>query len=453
MTPEEIKALEARVKAAEDSAKKSETDRLAALASGGHSSGGSSNSDEQRCLRFFGCASAKDLLQVNTGDVRFKHVPEELKGMIRELKKDFDISRLTQQIFHGEAKDTGDNPGHVKGILDGNYHAKHVLAPKLKAFGSTIVGAGDEWVPTMVSSQFIEEFELDRQVVDQFRSLNMPSSPYDVPIQTDVTQARIQSESCDPADNIPAANFGTSKLTLQAVKLVEHMCLPEELNEDSAPAILALVRSEVAVAQARAWENAIINGDTTGTHMDADVTSGSDARKAWTGLRKAALANSATVNFGGAAVTVANLRAMRTQMKKFGVSERNLFWLMSAKVYNQFLAMPEVSTVEKFGPNATILRGALAALDGIPLVISEFMRDDLTANAVNAAPSDALSSVILCNRSRFMWGTRRPMRVRASMDPTPPGDRWLVASWWRGQFKGMLQSAAETSVVVGRNIL
>lgn len=453
MTPEEIKALEARVAKAEEAAKKSEEDRLALLASGGGGRGGSSNSDEQRCLRFFGCASVKDLLQVNTGDTRFKHVPEELKGMVRELKKDFDVSRLTQQIYHGEAKDMGDTAGHVKGILDGNYYAKHVLAPKLKAFGSTIAGAGDEWVPTMVSSQFIEEFELDRQVVDQFRSINMPSSPFDVPVQTDVTQARIQPESCDPADNIPAANFGTSKLTLQAIKLVENMCLPEELNEDSAPAILSLVRQEVSVAQARAWENAILNGDTTGTHMDADVTAASDARKAWKGLRKLALANSATVNFGGAAVTIANLRAMRTLMKKFGVSERNLTWIVSAKIYNQFLALPEVSTVEKFGPNATILRGALAALDGIPIVISEFMRDDLSANAVNTSGADALSAVCLVNRTRFMWGTRRPMRVRASMDPTPPGDRWLVASWWRGDFKGMAQSASEASVVIGRNVL
>jgi hypothetical protein len=39
------------------------------------------------------------------------------------------------------------------------------------------------------------------------------------------------------------------------------------------------------------------------------------------------------------------------------------------------------------------------------------------------------------------------------MDPTPPGDRWLLASWWRGDFKGHTQSASETSVVLGRNVL
>lgn len=453
MDPKEIKALEDRVTAAEAAATKAEADSAAVIAAGGRSFSGSSTSDEQRALRYFGCPSVKQLLEVNTGDPRFAHVPAELKGMVKELKADFDISRLSQQIFRGEQRDSGDMPGHVKGILDGNYHAKHVLAPKLKAFGSTVVGGGDEWVPTMVSSQFIEEFELDRQVVDQFKTINMPSSPFDVPVQTSVTQARIQPESCDPADNIPASNFGTSKITLQATKLVEHMCLPEELNEDSAVQILSLVRSEVTMAQARAWENAILNGDTTGPHMDADVVAASDARKAWNGLRKLAIDNSATVNFSAAAVSVANLRAMRTLMGKFGVSERALTWVVSSKIYNQLLALEEVTTVEKFGPNATILRGSLAALDGIPIVISEHARDDLTAAGVNEALLSTFSCVTLVNRSRFMWGVRRPIRVRASMDPTPPGDRWLLASWWRGDFKGLPQSVSETSVVLGRNIL
>lgn len=454
MDPKElkIKELEDRVVKAEAAAKKAEEDRAIMLASGGMKTAGSHGSDEQRAMRYFGAKSVKDLLEVNTGHPKFKHVPDELKGLVRSLKEDFDISRLTQQIFRGEPRDSGDVQAHVKGILDGSYFAREVLAPKLKAFGSTVVGAGDEWVPTMVSSQYIEEFELDRQVVDQFRSVNMPSSPFDVPVQKDVTVARKQPESCDPSDNLAAANFGTDKLTLEAVKLVEHMCLPEELNEDSAPAILALVRQEVTAAQSRAWETAIINGDTTAPHMDSDVTAAEDARKSWKGLRKLALANSATVGFAGAAVTTPKLRDMRTLMGKFGVSERNLVWILSSKIYQQFLNLDEVTTVEKFGPMATILRGSLAALDGIPIVISEFGRDDVNATGVYDGVTTNLSTALLVNRSRFMWGVRRAMRVKATMDPTPPGDRWLLASWWRGDFKGHAQSASEKSVVLGVNI-
>jgi len=452
MDPKKIEELENRVKKAEEAAKKAEDEKAAFIAAGGYKSGGNSNSDEQRCLRYFGAKTAKDLLEVNTGHPRFQSVPAELKHLVRQLKEDFDISRLSQQIFQGESRDSGDTVAHVKGILDGSHFARDVLAPRLKAFGTGNAGEGLEWVPTMVSSQYIEEFELDRQVVDQFKSVNMPSSPFDVPVQTDVTVARKQPESCDPAYILAPANFGTGKITLEAVKLVEHMCLPEELNEDSAPAILALVRSEVTAAQARAWETAIINGDTTGPHMDSDVTAAEDARKSWKGLRKLALANSATVGFTGAAVTTPKLRDMRTLMGKFGVSERNLVWIISSKIYQQFLNLDEVTTVEKFGPMATILRGSLAALDGIPIVISEFGRDDVNATGVYDGVTTNLSTALLVNRSRFMWGVRRAIRVKASMDPTPPGDRWLLASWWRGDFKGHAQSASETSVVLGVNI-
>jgi HK97 family phage major capsid protein len=450
-TEKTIKDLEARVAKAEESARKSEEDKAALLASGGAFKG-STSSDEQRALRYFGARHVKDLFEVNTGHPKFANVPAELKQLVRQLKEDLDVSRMIQQRFRGERQDSGDVNAHVKGILDGNYYGKHVLAPKLKAFGTGVATEGAEWVPEITSSQFLEEFELDRQVVSQFRQVNMTGSPFHVPVQTDVTQARRQVESCDPADNIPSANFKTDRITLDAEKLVEFMCLPEELNEDSAPQILALVRSEVAEAQARAWENAILNGDDTGPHMDADVTGTVDARTAWKGLRKLALDNSATVDVGnGGPLGTSELRDMRTAMGKFGVSERNLVWIVSAKMYQQMLNLPEVTSVEKFGPMATILRGSLAALDGIPIVISEFARDDVDATGVNALPTDDFSTVLLVNRTRFMWGVRRPIRVRATQDPTPPGDRWLMASWWRGDFQGHAQGANETSVVLGIN--
>ena len=106
--------------------------------------------------------------------------------------------------------------------------------------------------------------------------------------------------------------------------------------------------------------------------MDSDVVAASDARKAWKGLRKLALQNSANgsvVDFSAAAPTVLKLRSMRSAMDKFGVNVRELGWVVSSKVYQQLMGLDEVSTVDKFGPQATILSGALAALDGIPTAL------------------------------------------------------------------------------------
>jgi HK97 family phage major capsid protein len=396
----------------------------------------------------------KKLLEVNVGHPRFAKVPDELKYLVLELKRDMDVARMMQQIVGGEPTDRDEKPVMVKGILD-SYFGKNILAPKLKAFGSTVSGAGDEWVPTGISASYIEEYQLEHQVARQFRQINMPTDPYDLPVQKDVTEARIQAEG----SGLTGANFGTDKIRLDAIKLTEFMVLPEELNEDSAPDILGLVRSEVIEAQIRAVEQAIINGDSDGTHQDYDTHNGAAnlAAKAWDGLIKLGMANSANggnKDFSGAAVDVTKLRDMRTKMKKYGVNPRELVWLVSTKVYNQFLGLSDVTTVEKFGPMATILQGALAALDGIPIVISEYMRDNVAATGFNTmAGPNTFSRIALVNKQRFFFGVRRPIRVKAVMDPTPPNDQWLLCSWWRGDFKGHAQSATEISVVTGYNIV
>lgn len=451
----ELAAIETRIKTIEEKQKALEVDKENAIAKGSFmTASNSGNSDEKQALRYFGVPHVSKLLEVNVGHARFANVPAHLKHLVLELKRDVDVARMSQQILAGEPKDISeDRPAHVKGMLD-SYFGKNVLGAKLKAFGTGNAGEGLEWVPTAISAQYIEEYELQRQVASKFRQINMPTNPFKLPVQTSVTKARIQAEGA----GLTGTNFGTTDIEFDAIKLTEFYPLSEELNEDSAPDILGLARSEVVEAQIRAVEAAILNGDDSLAHMDFDIAGGAAnlAEKAWKGLRKRALDNSANgslVDFLSGAATLPKLRSMREAMKKHGVNERELVYLVSTKVYNQMLSLPEVTTVEKFGPMATILKGALAALDGIPIVISEYQRDTVHDSGVNEDGEDNDKSVaMLVNHRRFYWGVRRPIRVKAVMDPTPPNDQWLIASWWRGDFTGHAQSVDEVSVVLGHNI-
>lgn len=455
----EAKALESRIEAVEQRQKDIDAEKFNVNAKGNSMTTGSRmHSDESKALMYFGVPHVKDLLQVNTGHPRFKDVPAELKYLVVELKNDIDVARMMRQILSHEPLDRDNRPASVKGILETNY-GRNVLAPKLKAFGSTTVNAGDEWVPTAISSSFVDELQLERQVAKQFKQINMPSDPYDLPTKGGSTIARKQAES----GSLTGTNFTTDKIRFDATKLTEFMPLSSELDEDSAVQILSLVRQEVIEAQVRAVETAIINGDADGTHQDFDSQSGGAdlAVKAWDGLIKLGMANSANggnKDFLGAAVTETPLRAMRQQMKKYGVNPRELMWLLSTKVYNEFMGLSNVVTVDKMGPLATVLNGALAAFDGIPIVISEYMRDDVAATGFNTSGGpNTFSRMALVNKSRWYWAVRRPIQVKAVMDPTPPADQWLVASWWRGDFKGHTQGAvsagADVSVVVGYNII
>jgi len=220
--------------------------------------------------------------------------------------------------------------------------------------------------------------------------------------------------------------------------------------------ILPIARDEVTRAQIRARESGFTNGKIASPHLDSDTqAAGSDVcEKQFNGLRQLAIANSAnggTYNFAGAGLTDASLRAMRAQMGKYGVNPKELLWIVSSHGNTEFLTLPSTITVEKFGPMAAVLQGALAAYMGIPIYVGEYSRDDLNASGVYDGTTTNLTAVLLVNTQRFYVGNRRPIRVRL-MEDLPWQDRWQLASYSRVDFEGHAQSATETSVVYGYNI-
>jgi len=136
----------------------------------------------------------------------------------------------------------------------------------------------------------------------------MTSNPYELPIETATPEATVVAEGAQAT----STNISTSKLTWTAKKFCQFTSLPEELNEDSAADIFARTRMTLSLAQVDAVEQFLINGDTTATHQDSDTHAlGADvAAKAFSGHRKLALANSATVDFTGAAITLAKFDSL-----------------------------------------------------------------------------------------------------------------------------------------------
>ena len=421
-----------------------------------------SGSDEQRLLRTFSCSSLVDLLQVNSCSDRFRHVSDADKYAVISLKQTMDIARFMRQIFGYEAKDpelndNGQLPA-VRGILDTSFAKNAGLRSLVRAFSSTGVGDGDEWVPTVISSNYVSEYELERKLTAAFKELPMTSSPWEMPVQTDVTRSRLITEGAAMTD----ANFGTDKIQFSAKKLGEYFLLPEELNEDSAPAILELARREIVESQVRAIEDAVVNGDNSLSHMDSDTLAVDSNRKAWKGLRKLALAASSTVDFAGGALTEPLLADMRKLMGKYGVNPKQLAWVSGPSGYSQVMRLPSVVTLEKFGPQATILSGALAMFGGIPWIVSEHVREDVNASGSFDNLLTNRTTLHLVNVSRFMIGRRRPIRVRVQQDARLEFDRIQLASYQRLDFQGHKQAgvayasgtiSSERSSVLGIDIL
>ena len=150
-----LAAFESKVQSALGEIEKAKSN---SIVGGATSFSNRSNSDEQRLLSSFGVSNVKSLIEVNTAHPRFAHISEGVKSSVLQLKKDMDIARMQAQLFNGEPLDRDDERvAHVKGVLDTPFARQMDLKARLKAFGSTVVGQGDEWVPTAISASYIEE--------------------------------------------------------------------------------------------------------------------------------------------------------------------------------------------------------------------------------------------------------------------------------------------------------
>jgi len=445
--------VQKKIKSLQDKVKEIETEKAAKLGGAGQSNiiyGNRSDSFEQKLLQSFGRKSITDLLDLNCADPRrFRHVGNEYKSALIAVKENIDINRIIAQTIYGGAKDRSeDRPANCKEAMQTRF-AREELIPMMKAFDTA---SHPDWIPTTVTSTYIDEFELEKKVPGLFREIKMNTNPFKLSVKTSNTVAKIATEGAALA----ADAFTTGSITFDATKFSEHFPITTEVTEDTAPDILRIAREELTESQIRAMTEVWLNGDNTGTHMDDDTNSGAAnlAQKAQKGLRKLALANSAngsvvTVSSG---MTVAKLDEMRSSMGKFGVAVRDLCYILSPSVYHQAVNLTEVSSVDQIGNAATLLTGALAFFRGIPIVIAEQVREDVATTGVNtlAGPNDK-AVAHLVNKRRFFMGMRRPISIRVMMD-LPDQDQWLLSSLTRWDVAGHPQDSGEVSSVIAIDI-
>lgn len=326
------------------------------------------------------------------------------------------------------------------------------LTDLAKAMAAGSAAAGAEWIPTNFSQDLYYQVHLATKMAALFPQISMPSNPYKLPVVAGDMTPFIQSENTTDVNTSTGTQFTAStaastNVVFTATKIAIRTLFSEELTEDAVFPVLDFIKNNLALTMAFGLENALLNGDTTATHQDADVTNASDVRKAWKGLRK--LTQSAN-DVSLATFNASQLRAMRAKMTRYGVDPSKLAWTCSAKALMQFLGLAEVITMEKYGSEATIVRGELARLDNIPIVVSEKMRDDLNASGVNDSTTNTKGIVLLTYVPAFLLGLRRGITVRARFDEER--DQSIMVSTWRGDFEPLYPVASNPTVVKGVNM-
>ena len=322
---------------------------------------------------------------------------------------------------------------------------------KALATGQSSYGA--EWIPTGFSNQLLEAIRLQLKVEAMFPSINMPTNPYTMPIQSaKATGYLIPESTADDSTKVKATSAQTGNFTFNAKKFGARMVWSDEMDEDSIVNVLDFTKAELSTAIAEAREKAILNGDDSATHQDSNVTSSYDAQKAFDGLRYFGLNCSTTAkySFSGGAPTTAKLRAMRKLAGKYGVNPTNNFWVVSPNGYIEMLSIDEVLTADKLPDKFTVMNGVLMSFDGSPVIVSEFMYDNLNASGVYDGSTTNLTSILYAYKPGFWVGNRLAVTLKVKEDPET--DQIILIGKVRMAFQDPYDATTEPMVINGYNV-
>lgn len=295
-----------------------------------------------------------------------------------------------------------------------------------KALATSITDQGIEWMETdFLSTDFIQRVESEFQLPSIHRRIAVPRGVQSIDIGGSGSPAQVffVAESIsDESDKISTTTPKTRKVTLTPKGLKARTLTSREQDEDSAVAMAEFVRDELVMAYSRGVEGAFINGDTAGTMdvNDPDGTSMDTSNHRWrifNGYRQTMLA--ATKIDANDTVNVAAIRQMFQAMQNYG-KPGALFLVTGPVGFWKLSVLSELLTIDKYGANATILRGLLPGergqIMGAPVIWSDEIREDLNESFVHDNVTTNETQIIGVYRDGWVSGIKRDAEVASEFD-------------------------------------
>lgn len=237
-----------------------------------------------------------------------------------------------------------------------------------------------------------------------------------VPIIWDADLFQWNSEWTTGAWTLTPANNGphTDKITISQGQFITTVDVSDRELTYATDRLEAIVRERVNRAAARTIDAFIINADSTASgSWNVNWTySGSPYFTQWTnGIRMVGIANT-WVNVW--TITSAQYLAVKNVLDARYQSElNNLLYIEPANVYNKSLALSELITVDKFGPNATIASGVLAKIWNIDvLVAQDWPALTNTSGLVDATEWNNTKGSFACvYKPAIQYGFGKPLQI------------------------------------------
>ena len=291
------------------------------------------------------------------------------------------------------------------------------------------------WLAEEFSNNLMEDLELELKVENLFDKIKMPENrqQFSIPARDgNLTSYLIAPD----ADAIQSA-FATGKVTFSTDRFKSYVAIADQADSEAVIAVLDLAKTELVRSLSRGMEDALVNGDTA-------FATGNSVKKAFDGLRKDS--RSTVVDAAAANITAAMVLQARAKMGVYGTNLGDLVLLANPNVAYQMLGLAEVVTVDKYGPQATIHTGEIGRIYGIPIVVTEYIADDLEADGADHDTVGVTTTAVLVNTRYFGVADRGSITVENDRNIVSSAD--LLVGFRDVDFKKLLNTASTVTASI-----
>lgn len=303
----------------------------------------------------------------------------------------------------------------------------HVTLPSAemtKVLTSTGTGTGDELVPQNMAAELWEDFFLASRIVSNIGVIDQPTDPFDMPLGLGDFTWRKGGQGVA----VSASDPSTADSTFTSTEQVAEVNWTYNLDEDAIIAMMPALRARIGISGGEQMDAFCLNADSTDAATgninlddadpDADsyyLTDGQD------GIRHQWLVDntpSQSINAGGDALSDSDVLNAQKAMGKYAVSPDKTTIATDVSTYIKgFLALDGVFTLDKYGPEATVLTGELAKYRGIPIILSASAPlTEADGKVSTTAGNNTLGQFSLYHNDMWNVGFRRQLLIEVDRD-------------------------------------
>jgi hypothetical protein len=321
---------------------------------------------------------------------------------------------------------------------------------------------GQEWVGVGYSNRLAESVWAGNPMGEAVRRIDWVGTNNSFVLNVPGTRvvAVVGSENTsDTASLVNAVDPDTDSATFTASKLEGRTAISREWVEDANVDLSALEMGHID-AHRTGFDEAIINGDSDGTHFDDDTQAGAAtlAAKLLNGLTKDAIGTSATYNAGAVPMSTDVLIGM---LKKLGAgyseSEAQLVLLLStASRFDLSGSQNIIANASGFDSSLNSIDRALAGMFGFRSVVtSHRVRQDVEADGLADNPTvSTLTRPLIFNYMAYAYSVKREPEIL--VEKVPGSDTLYMVSSQRFAFgktvSGGTIGAGDAACAMGINI-